>query len=72
MTEVAAIAVPQQLPPHQETATSKVRQNSRLNLDTSLVSSTGCFEFDRVIKCGYVEKRTKTKYTSPISTPSPF
>ncbi|KAJ3494742.1 hypothetical protein NLG97_g3888 [Lecanicillium saksenae] len=65
MTEVAALAVPHQLslPPD---VTTRPRQNSRLNLDTSLVNSNGCFEFDRVIKCGYVEKRTKTKQWKPV------
>ncbi|KLU89031.1 hypothetical protein MAPG_08009 [Magnaporthiopsis poae ATCC 64411] len=27
----------------------------------SPVNQNGCFEFDRVLKCGYVQKRTKTK-----------
>ncbi len=61
MTEVAALAVPQQLSIAPDATTPRPRQNSRLDLDTSLVNSNGCFEFDRVIKCGYVEKRTKTK-----------
>lgn len=36
-----------------------------MNLDTfSPVNQNGSFEFDRVLKCGYVEKRTrKTKVT---------
>lgn len=36
---------------------------ARLNIDTMTpVSHNGCFEFDRVIKSGYVDKRTsKTK-----------
>ncbi|TQW00087.1 PH domain-containing protein [Cordyceps javanica] len=66
MTEVAALAVPQQLSIGPDVTTPRPRQNSRLNLDTSLVSSNGCFEFDRVIKCGYVEKRTKTKQWKPV------
>lgn len=71
MTEVAALAVPQQIGLHPDATTAaaavstRPRQNSRLNLDTSLVSSNGCFEFDRVIKSGYVEKRTKTKQWKP-------
>lgn len=41
---------------------SRIR-NSHLNLDTfSPVNQNGSFEFDRVLKCGVVEKRTrKTK-----------
>ncbi|KAJ6786921.1 hypothetical protein PWT90_00063 [Aphanocladium album] len=66
MTEVAALAVPQQLSLPPDAIMTRPRQNSRLNLDTSLVSSNGCFEFDRVIKCGYVEKRTKTKQWKPV------
>lgn len=66
MTEVAPLAVPSQLTIPQEPVANRPRQNSRLNLDTSLVSSNGCFEFDRVIKCGYVEKRTKTKVCRPV------
>lgn len=39
------------------------RPRSHSNLDAfSPVNTDGCFEFDRVIKSGYVEKRTqKTK-----------
>jgi hypothetical protein len=39
----------------------RARQGSHLNADPAMVNSNGCFEFDRVIKSGYVEKRTKTK-----------
>ncbi|KAK8148609.1 hypothetical protein MY1884_000012 [Beauveria asiatica] len=66
MAEVAALAVPQQLSFAPDAMTPRPRQNSRLNLDTSLVNSNGCFEFDRVIKSGYVEKRTKTKQWRPV------
>lgn len=44
--------------------TARPREGSRLHLDTAAlsVSRSGCFEFDRVIKSGYVDKRTqKTK-----------
>ena len=35
---------------------------SRQNYESlSNVSQNGCFEFDRVIRSGYLEKRTKTK-----------
>ncbi|OAA65059.1 PH domain containing protein [Cordyceps fumosorosea ARSEF 2679] len=66
MTEVAARAVPQQPSIAPDATSPRPGQNSRLNHDTSLVSSNGCFEFDRVIKCGYVEKRTKTKQWKPV------
>lgn len=51
------------LPPH--TSASRIR-NSHLNLDTfSPVNQNGSFEFDRVLKSGYVQKRTrKTKVDS--------
>lgn len=52
---------------------AKPRQNSRLNLDTNSlsVSSNGCFEFDRVIKSGYVEKRAqKTKVAHCVPKPA--
>ncbi|ATY62040.1 PH domain containing protein [Cordyceps militaris CM01] len=66
MTEVAALALPQLFSIVPDATAPRPRQNSRLDLDTSLVSSNGCFEFDRVIKCGYVEKRTKTKQWKPV------
>ncbi|PBP18539.1 PH domain-containing protein [Diplocarpon rosae] len=52
--------------PHPTTAT-RVR-HSNLNLDTfSPVNQNGSFEFDRVLKSGYVQKRTrKTKAWKPI------
>jgi hypothetical protein len=48
------------LPP--PSSASRIR-NSHLNLDTfSPVNQNGSFEFDRVLKSGYVQKRTrKTK-----------
>ncbi len=51
------------LPP--PTSASRTR-NSHLNLDTfSPVNQNGSFEFDRVLKSGYVQKRTrKTKVRS--------
>jgi hypothetical protein len=52
----SAISMPTQ------SAATKTR-NGHLNLDTfSPVNQNGSFEFDRVLKSGYVEKRTrKTK-----------
>ena len=49
-----------------DSVTSRLR--NRLTLDTfSPVNQNGSFEFDRVIKCGYVQKRTqKTKVGSAI------
>ena len=61
MTEVAALAVPQQLSTASDATTPRPRQHSHPSFDISLVCSNGCYEFDRIIKCGYVEKRTKTK-----------
>src|ERR1700710_459513 len=51
------------LPP--PSSASRIR-NSHLNLDTfSPVNQNGSFEFDRVLKSGYVQKRTrKTKVRS--------
>ncbi|TLS22642.1 uncharacterized protein PpBr36_05993 [Pyricularia pennisetigena] len=38
------------------------RLRSQLALETfSPVNRNGCFDFDRVIKCGYLQKRTKTR-----------
>ncbi|KAI6378119.1 hypothetical protein MCOR25_002362 [Pyricularia grisea] len=38
------------------------RLRSQLALETfSPVNQNGCFDFDRVIKCGYLQKRTKTR-----------
>lgn len=51
------------------------RARSHSQLDAfSPVNTDGCFEFDRVIKSGFVEKRTqKTKVPAPRSTPdAPF
>lgn len=52
-----AIPVPQQTKP------LEARSRSRLAVDTfSPVNQNGSFEFDRVLKSGYVQKRTqKTK-----------
>lgn len=52
------------LPP--PSSASKIR-NAHLNLDTfSPVNQNGSFEFDRVLKCGFVQKRTrKTKVGLP-------
>lgn len=46
------------------------RPRSHSNLDAfSPVNTDGCFEFDRVIKSGYVEKRTqKTKVRIPLGS----
>ncbi|KAL3423199.1 PH domain-containing protein [Phlyctema vagabunda] len=54
-----------QLPP--QSNASRVR-NSHINNDTfSPVNENGSFEFDRVLKAGYVQKRTrKTKAWKPI------
>jgi hypothetical protein len=42
------------------------RLRNRLVLDTfSPVNQNGSFEFDRVIKCGYVQKRTQKTKVSP-------
>ena len=45
------------------------RPRSHSNVDAfSPVNNDGCFEFDRVIKSGYVQKRTqKTKVRSGLS-----
>jgi len=53
------------LPP--PSSATRIR-NSHLNLDTfSPVNQNGSFEFDRVLKSGYVQKRTrKTKAWKPI------
>ncbi|OAR01811.1 hypothetical protein LLEC1_00673 [Akanthomyces lecanii] len=61
MADVAALAVPQQLSTAPDVTNPRPRQHSRSSFDISLVCSNGCYEFDRIIKCGYVEKRTKTK-----------
>ncbi|KAK2629327.1 hypothetical protein QTJ16_000147 [Diplocarpon rosae] len=55
------------VPLPQPATASRVR-NSNLNLDTfSPVNQNGSFEFDRVLKSGYVQKRTrKTKAWKPI------
>lgn len=38
------------------------RLRAQLALETfSPVNQNGCFDFDRVIKCGYLQKRTKTR-----------
>ncbi|KAI5460016.1 hypothetical protein BGZ63DRAFT_415443 [Mariannaea sp. PMI_226] len=44
------------------------RQQSSSNFDAlSPVNNAGCFEFDRILKCGYVQKRTqKTKKWKPV------
>jgi len=56
------------LPP--PSSASRIR-NSHLNLDTfSPVNQNGSFEFDRVLKSGYVQKRTrKTKVYSHGTQP---
>lgn len=45
---------------------------ARLNIDTlTPMAHNGCFDIDRVIKSGYVEKRTsktKVRSTTPLST----
>src|SRR5271170_5786600 len=52
--------------PIQSTAT-KIR-SGHLNLDTfSPVNQNGSFEFDRVLKSGYVQKRTRKTKVAPRS-----
>lgn len=48
------------------------RNRSNSNLDAfSPVNNDGCFEFDRVLKSGYVQKRTqKTKVRVTLLLPS--
>lgn len=51
--------------------TARPRQGGRLNVETQAqsVSRNGCFEFDRILKSGYVEKRTqKTKVRRTLWT----
>lgn len=46
------------------------RQRSNSNLDVfSPVNTDGCFEFDRVLKSGYVQKRTQKTKVSPSFAP---
>ncbi|KAI9167350.1 hypothetical protein HJFPF1_03476 [Paramyrothecium foliicola] len=58
-------SAPQAIP---ESKINSARPRSRLQVDTVLpVNQDGCFEADRVIKSGYVQKRTqKTKTWKPI------
>jgi hypothetical protein len=59
----AAIDIPSLAPLTLPTAASSRTRNSYLNLDAfSPVNQNGSFEFDRVLKSGVVQKRTrKTK-----------
>jgi hypothetical protein len=60
-----AVPIPVQL----SDVTRALQLKDRNVLDTySSVNQNGSFEFDRVIKCGYVQKRTqKTKVSSMLS-----
>lgn len=43
-------------------------RGGRLNINTTTpVNHNGCFDFDRVIKSGYVEKRTSKTKVRPCS-----
>ncbi|KAK8915448.1 putative PH domain-containing protein PB16A4.02c [Metarhizium anisopliae] len=44
-----------------QTAVASLSQSRPNYRSLANVNQNGCFESDRVIKCGYVEKRTKTK-----------
>lgn len=50
---------------HAATSLSRSRPNVGLLAD---LNQNGCFESDRVIKSGYVHKRTKTKVRHVVST----
>jgi hypothetical protein len=54
--------------PRPESKSSHARPQSRLQIDTEVpVNQDGCFDADRIIKSGYVQKRTqKTKAWKPI------
>ena len=58
----AALVSPTTLPPQTQSTASKIR-SGHLNLDTfSPVNQNGSFEFDKVLKSGFIQKRTrKTK-----------
>jgi hypothetical protein len=72
--EIPGRAVPLQIPPPSSVAlpppssASKLR-NSHLQLDTfSPVNQNGSFEFDRVLKSGFVEKRTRKTKVDILNT----
>ena len=66
-TQTLPLALPASAKPLGD-AITKLRNHIVLD-SFSPVNQNGSFEFDRVIKCGYVQKRTqKTK----VALPSPF
>ncbi|KAL8401941.1 hypothetical protein RB596_008634 [Gaeumannomyces avenae] len=55
-----ALAAPSTTAAAAQRSTSPARMPQAMQA-VSPVNQNGCFEFDRVLKCGYVQKRTKTK-----------
>lgn len=75
-TQLAALSIASDPRPDEQTPqsnpvppqTTAPAARSRLAVDTySPVNQNGSFEFDRVLKSGYVQKRTqKTKVGAPV------
>ncbi|TLD32975.1 hypothetical protein PspLS_00504 [Pyricularia sp. CBS 133598] len=62
LTVASSQSLPRSQPPMAISSDTASRLRSQLALETfSPVNQNGCFDFDRVIRCGYLQKRTKTR-----------